>query len=370
MPGRKYNAGSGYRYGFNGKENDKDISEGGQDYGMRIYDGRLGRFLSVDPLTDDYPELTPYQFASDRPIDGIDLDGLEFSKEQLTKTLADARAAIQNLTSGNSAIATRGISNAMVNANTIGVSDWIGGTSNLDDYEDEGQRRAYLEGRLIGDCLSALQGLSEVSGAGTALTAAGAQALTGVGAISGGGTAIAAGFVGAHGAGVTATASSDIIWSLGKLATVSSTASGGAIGGGFGSTIKETVESNTNNQATAGQNKNNGSAQANTSSNGNAANSTKAQKGYRIKNTETGKYVKPGISGGKVRKDGVPYRATSQTNSWNKLTGRNTYSAEAAKNFRAGKGARQKALNWEAKDAARLKKQGHLQEPDKHKRPI
>lgn len=35
------------------------------------------RFLSVDPLTYSYPELTPYQFASNRPIEAIDLDGLE-----------------------------------------------------------------------------------------------------------------------------------------------------------------------------------------------------------------------------------------------------------------------------------------------------
>jgi len=76
-PGRQYSAGSGYRYGFNGKENDKDISEGVQDYGMRISDNRLGRFLSVDPLTGSYPELTPYQFASNTPIWAIDLDGLE-----------------------------------------------------------------------------------------------------------------------------------------------------------------------------------------------------------------------------------------------------------------------------------------------------
>ncbi len=35
------------------------------------------RFLSVDPLTKDYPMLTPYQFASNTPIQAIDLDGLE-----------------------------------------------------------------------------------------------------------------------------------------------------------------------------------------------------------------------------------------------------------------------------------------------------
>jgi hypothetical protein len=45
---------------------------------MRIYDSRLGRFLSVDPLSSEYNDLTPYQFASNRPIDGVDLDGEEW----------------------------------------------------------------------------------------------------------------------------------------------------------------------------------------------------------------------------------------------------------------------------------------------------
>ena len=77
MPGREFDAGSGYRYGFNGKENDKDISEGGQDYGMRIYDARLGKFLSVDPIANSYPWYTPYQFAGNDVMRCVDLDGLE-----------------------------------------------------------------------------------------------------------------------------------------------------------------------------------------------------------------------------------------------------------------------------------------------------
>lgn len=40
-------------------------------------DPRIARFLSVDPLTKEYPMLTPYQFASNTPIWAIDLDGLE-----------------------------------------------------------------------------------------------------------------------------------------------------------------------------------------------------------------------------------------------------------------------------------------------------
>ena len=70
-----------YRYGFNGKEH--DMSWGGlgiQDYGFRLYVPGIGRFLSVDPLTRSYPYYTPYQFAGNRPIQAIDLDGLEEHK--------------------------------------------------------------------------------------------------------------------------------------------------------------------------------------------------------------------------------------------------------------------------------------------------
>jgi RHS repeat-associated protein len=77
MPGRTFSAENAYRYGFNGKENDKDISEGGQDYGMRIYDNRLGRFLSVDPLQEKYPWNSPYSYAENDVISCVDLDGLE-----------------------------------------------------------------------------------------------------------------------------------------------------------------------------------------------------------------------------------------------------------------------------------------------------
>ncbi|HEY0609034.1 MAG TPA: RHS repeat-associated core domain-containing protein [Chitinophaga sp.] len=78
-PERTYSAASNYRYGFNGKENDNEIKGEGnqQDYGMRIYDPRIAKFLSIDPLTPKYPELTPYQFASNTPIMGVDLDGKE-----------------------------------------------------------------------------------------------------------------------------------------------------------------------------------------------------------------------------------------------------------------------------------------------------
>ncbi len=113
-----------YRYGFNGKENDKDISEGGQDYGMRIYDSRLGRFLSVDPLTKSYPMLTPYQFASNSPIQNVDLDGKEGTRYQL-QINGNAWVEIVNLkvyvNVTNNAAYANGIfaGNAFENKNTI-----------------------------------------------------------------------------------------------------------------------------------------------------------------------------------------------------------------------------------------------------------
>ena len=78
MPGREYQA-QPSRFGFNGKENDNDVKGFGnqQDYGMRIYDPRIGRFLSVDPLTRRFPYYTPYQSSGNDPIRFIDLDGME-----------------------------------------------------------------------------------------------------------------------------------------------------------------------------------------------------------------------------------------------------------------------------------------------------
>jgi RHS repeat-associated protein len=119
MPGRKYSAGYGYRYGFNGKENDNEVKGEGnqQDYGMRISDPRLGRFLSVDPIAALYPMLTPYQFASNRPIDGIDLDGKEFFKKDNYNYRMDYYPVVKAGT------IMQGVNNA---ANNVGAFLWNG----------------------------------------------------------------------------------------------------------------------------------------------------------------------------------------------------------------------------------------------------
>ena len=75
----------GYLFAFNGKPGDDEVNGKGNqyDYGFRIYNPRIAKFLSTDPLSREYPWYTPYQFAGNMPIQYIDRDGLEPSKAQL-----------------------------------------------------------------------------------------------------------------------------------------------------------------------------------------------------------------------------------------------------------------------------------------------
>jgi len=102
MPGRSFNLAGSYRYGFNGKENDDEVKGEGrqQDYGMRIYDPRIGRFLSVDPKQVNYPFSSPYSFAGNSPIVAIDKDGefpvwthYQMTYEALTKAKISKKVA-------------------------------------------------------------------------------------------------------------------------------------------------------------------------------------------------------------------------------------------------------------------------------------
>ncbi len=65
------------RYGFNGKESDFEVKGAGNsyDFGARIYDPRLGRFLSTDPLFKKFSGDSPYSFAGNSPIILLDENG-------------------------------------------------------------------------------------------------------------------------------------------------------------------------------------------------------------------------------------------------------------------------------------------------------
>jgi RHS repeat-associated protein len=68
-----------YRYSFNGMEKDNELKGevNSLDFGARIYDSRLGRWLSVDPLAHKYVQFSSYNFCFNNPNYFIDLDGQE-----------------------------------------------------------------------------------------------------------------------------------------------------------------------------------------------------------------------------------------------------------------------------------------------------
>jgi RHS repeat-associated protein len=76
MAGRKYNDDS-YRYGFNGMEKDDEVKGNGNsyDFGARLYDSRIGKWLALDPLAAKFPEWSAYNYVLDNPVMFIDPDG-------------------------------------------------------------------------------------------------------------------------------------------------------------------------------------------------------------------------------------------------------------------------------------------------------
>ena len=77
MPGRTATFGTQYRFGFNGKENDNEAKGTGNqvDFGNRVFDPRISRWLSTDPLQAKYPNESPYIYTSNNPLFYKDPDG-------------------------------------------------------------------------------------------------------------------------------------------------------------------------------------------------------------------------------------------------------------------------------------------------------
>ena len=62
-------------YTFSAKE--KDSETGLSYFGSRYYSSDLSVWLSVDPMSDKYPSLSPYTYCADNPVKLVDPDGEE-----------------------------------------------------------------------------------------------------------------------------------------------------------------------------------------------------------------------------------------------------------------------------------------------------
>lgn len=62
------------RFKFTGKE--RDVETGYDYFGARYYSPMIGHWLSVDPLSDEQPRITPYAYCKWSPINRLDPDGM------------------------------------------------------------------------------------------------------------------------------------------------------------------------------------------------------------------------------------------------------------------------------------------------------
>ena len=60
---------------YTGKRLDRMHGLDWYDFGARQYDPVYGRFASIDPLCEKYPNLSPYAYCGNDPVNAIDVDG-------------------------------------------------------------------------------------------------------------------------------------------------------------------------------------------------------------------------------------------------------------------------------------------------------
>ncbi|MEC4048611.1 RHS repeat-associated core domain-containing protein [Flavobacterium sp. SUN046] len=66
-----------YKYKFLGQERQDELGLNWDTFRYRNYDMAIGRFFGVDPITEQYYSISPYQFAHNNPVWKIELEGLE-----------------------------------------------------------------------------------------------------------------------------------------------------------------------------------------------------------------------------------------------------------------------------------------------------
>ena len=246
-------------------EKDPEMKGDGNSYTteFRQYDPRLGRWLSLDPLMQMFPSISPYVAFDNNPIfytDPLGLesgtgegdppkldpetgqewvkgaqwidegtndiwihDGLKMVKlapTEVTEFVLSIPNPVSERSQYLATVFARGSSDGFTNSLSLGSYFWWGGDHTNEYSEDKEAKWAYLSGIVAGDLLAISTGKVEQAGGAAAIATAEVAAVGSGGTLAiGSGIAIIAGNVLiAHGRSVTIFARINAIWISGKVA--------------------------------------------------------------------------------------------------------------------------------------------------------
>ncbi|MCG8332203.1 MAG: RHS repeat-associated core domain-containing protein [Chitinophagales bacterium] len=160
-------------YLYNGKELNRDYDINLYEYGARWYDPAIGRFIGVDPIADDFPHLSVYNYASNDPIKNIDLHGLQgvpnYMVEHVKERIENAvQGTVDNISS-----AVQGAGNYIYDK--IVGNDAIGNTVDGAELVTDNQKGEIVEtvakgAKVLGPVLDVAEGAKIINDNMTAET--------------------------------------------------------------------------------------------------------------------------------------------------------------------------------------------------------